>query len=144
MNRIAIDAALVLGTVALMTVACATSYTDETKALFCKQAINTLVAPECVRFDALDQRYVDLCIDVVEDATVACDAGFYDNPILMCAKIGEKAIQCDIIAEGDTSPSDAKARNVATCKRVVAAASLACTIALAEPKPEPTPAPLPE
>jgi hypothetical protein len=112
--------------------ACATNYTPETKALFCKQAINTLVAPECVRFDELDQRYVDLCIDVVEDATVACDAGFLDDPIQMCAKIGEKAVQCDIISEGDTSPSEAKLRNVATCKRVVAAASLACTIALAE------------
>ncbi len=132
MNRIILASlAVALGAA----VACATSYTPETKALFCKQAIKTLVAPECVRFDQLDQRYVDLCIDVVEDATVACDAGYLDDPILMCAKIAEKDVQCDVIAEGDTSPSDAKVRNVATCKRVVAAASLACTIALAEPAP---------
>ena len=147
MNRIAISA-LVLGTVALVAVACATTYTTQAKTLICKQAIQTLVAPECVRLDQVGQRYVELCQDVVEDAMVACEAGFTDNPILMCEKIGEKANQCALIADGDTSPSEAKLRNIATCERVVRAAGFACTLALVTPVPEPTatptPAPLPE
>jgi hypothetical protein len=131
--------------IAFAAVACLTDYTQAQKTFICQQSILTLVKPECVRLSAVaDGAYVDLCNEISDDAVKVCDVGFGGDPVELCSSISAKASQCAVIAEGDTSPSDAKLQNIATCERVANAAGLACVIALTTPVPTPEPTPLPE
>ena len=124
--------------------ACATNYSPEQKTVFCKQAIMTVIKPECVRFDQLGLRYIEVCDAVVEDSVIACEAGFTEDPLPLCERIAAHAADCAFITEGDTDPSVGKLRNRATCERVANAAALACMIALTPAAPEPTPVAVPE
>jgi hypothetical protein len=121
-------------------IACA-GWSPERKALACKTALDTLAAPECARLDVRgDGQYGVLCREVVEDGKAACDAGFLDNPVLMCARISEKSDECARIAGDNLSEEDVF--NIATCERIINGLSLTCTLALSEPPaPEPVPAP---
>ena len=90
----------------------------------CQTSIQVLVQPECFRLSEIDDRYVTLCLEVTDSAVVACDAGFNDDPVLMCARLSTAADLCEGFVPGDSI------QNVATCQRVMRAASLACTIAV--------------
>ncbi len=90
----------------------------------CEQSIQVLVLPECMRLVEVGERYVSLCIEVAESAIVACDAGFNDDPVIMCARLSSAASQCEGLVPGDN------ARNVETCERVLRASHIACTLAV--------------
>jgi hypothetical protein len=107
--------------------------------------LRAVVKPECVRLDQLKDlndeekaRVVALCEEVVEDVIVAVGAGFAEDPSLICPSISAKADQCEAVIT--TKDPISRARNVATCERVINAAGLACTVGLMRPAaqdPEP-------
>ncbi len=116
-------------------VGCATfsNYSDEQKVQICQQSLRVLVEPECVRLAKVDEgQYVALCQEVVGDAVLACKAGVDKDPVLMCGAIATKADQCDLLPDD----SETKLQNISTCKRVVAAVSLLCTVTLTKPEVE--------
>lgn len=121
---------------ALVATGCA-SWTKADRVLVCQESINVLAKPECVRLVEVGQEYADLCNSVLDAAVVACDAGINGDPALICPTIVEQAPRCQLIPDG----SGQRDLNVATCERVIRAAGLACTIALADREPDPVPAP---
>ncbi len=90
----------------------------------CQTSIQILVLPECMRLTEVGDEYVSLCIEVAESAIVACDAGFNNDPVIMCARLSSAASQCEGLVPGDN------ARNVETCERVLRASHIACTLAV--------------
>ncbi len=90
----------------------------------CQQSIQVLVLPECMRLVEVGEQYVSLCIEVAESAIVACDAGFSEDPVIMCARLSSAASQCEGLVPGDN------ARNIETCERVLRASHIACTLAV--------------
>ncbi len=105
---------------AVLLVSCA-SWTPAQRVLVCQESLRILVQPECVRLAEVGEDYVALCDEVVSGAIVACDSG--GDPALLCPTIASKASLCDRVGSDP--------RDVATCERVIRAAGLACTIALA-------------
>jgi len=98
--------------------------TNAQRVQVCQDAIEVLVLPECFRLTEVGSEYVSLCIEVAESAVVACDAGFNEDPVIMCARLSSAASQCQGLVPGDD------ARNVETCERVLRASHIACTLAV--------------
>ncbi len=104
--------------------ACANMQPKE-KVLVCQEVLR-LVQPECLRLEKTGEEYVSLCLNVVEDAITACEAGIMKDASAACPIIAAKAELSDFIP--DDSPQ--REANVALCKRVISASSLVCTLAL--------------
>lgn len=135
----------ILALIAVLTLAgCSTwsQLSPDQKSGIVAQGLRTIVKPECVRLDQLkglddnmEALVVSLCQEAVEDTIVAVQGGLTQDASVVCPVIAEKAKRCsDLIKEND---ADRQAQDVATCERVINAASLACTVALTKPtKPE--------
>ncbi len=124
MNRAALifPAALIGGLLGLFVVACQLSVPQKIEV--CQQSIQVLVLPECMRLVEVGEQYVSLCVEVAESAIVACDAGFSEDPVIMCARLSSAASQCEGLVPGDN------VRNIETCERVLRASHIACTLAV--------------
>lgn len=93
------------------------------------QATMTLVMPECERLNGVaDGRYTGLCKRIVLDASTACAAGILKEPELICNQIVSHTMDCSLL--GDDSPE--KAANVSTCRSIVQAVALVCTLSTLE------------
>lgn len=119
-----LGAALLLGLTA-----CASMGKDE-RVLVCQEVLR-LVQPECARLQGVGgdagSLYATLCMETFEDGIMACEAGIRKDPKIVCPRIAAKASFCEFI------PDESKDReaNADLCERVIHAAGLACTLALA-------------
>ncbi len=115
---------------------CATKWADRPdaqKVAIVQGALEVVVAPECLRVK--EGPYRALCQEVVADAIVSAEAIILKDASLLCPSISSKADQCSRIT--DESPE--QDLNVATCKRVIRAAGLACELFVPRPDAEPAP-----
>ncbi len=121
---------VVITFIALITVAIVgcttTTLRTEEKVLICSGALTQLVLPQCDLIPG--EKYTEFCEEVIAASATACEAGFTDNPSLMCSEIGNQQSGCDLIPfeEGD----DVDGPKI--CKQVLSVGELVCMVFVRE------------
>ncbi len=124
-RKVVVIAFIVL--IAVATVACTNvPLQTEEKVLICSGALTQLVLPQCDLIPG--EKYTEFCEDVIIASATACEAGFTDNPSLMCSEIGNQQSGCDLIPfeEGD----DVDGPKI--CKQVLSVGELVCMVFVRE------------